>query len=33
MVLPPIFDNFDISFKSDTPEINDPKIKGTANEF
>ncbi len=33
MVRPPIADNFEISFKSDTPLIKDAKIKGTAISF
>ena len=33
MVLPPILDNFEISFKSETPLINDAKINGTAINF
>jgi len=30
IVLPPILDNLEMSFKSDTPFINEAKIKGTA---
>ena len=33
MVLPPIFESLEISFKSDTPLIKDAKIKGTAINF
>ena len=33
MVLPPILDNFEMSFKSEIPLINEAKIKGTAINF
>ena len=33
MVLPPILDNFEISFKSEIPLIKEAKIKGTAINF
>ena len=33
IVRPPIFESFEISFKSETPFINEAKIKGTAISF
>ena len=33
MVLPPILDNLEISFKSETPLISEANIKGTAISF
>src|SRR5699024_5409826 len=33
MVLKPILESFDISFKSDTPFIKEPRISGTAINF
>src|SRR5690554_555675 len=33
IVLSPILDNFEISFKSETPLIKEPKINGTAINF